>query len=85
MTSAAPTPPADLPTLCRHAAGQAGFAIGTLLQADNPRDLTDGEAPQLLADALRHTLWAVAESGTLDDPDSQLLGALERYLDGWAG
>lgn len=79
--------PSDLPfpDLCRHAAQQAGFAIGQLMQADDSGDLQMNETPLLLADALRSTLQAASAGRGMDDADAQLLGALERYLDGWAG
>jgi len=54
--------------------------------ASNPAaSLSDfEEVPELLADTLATALEALPE-GSLGESRTQLLGALRRYLEGWAG
>lgn len=70
----------------RDAAVAATGAALTLMQDPDATSIRLEGVRESLADALRITLVAYAdETGSLPESDGQLLGALERYLDGWAG
>jgi hypothetical protein len=88
MTDVADTP--DFRRLALAAASQAATALADIMLAATEGPLNvdtpfDQEAIEKLADATKLAIEASIASGEpLDDGRGQLLGALSRYLEGWA-
>ena len=77
-------------SLALAAASQAAEALPTLIRfsregEDHPGPFGHDEPVEKLADALKMTIELAADCGEADSERDELLCALVRFLEGWAG